>query len=81
MSRKKSHPNCYIIAGSNGAGKTTFATEFLPVYANCRNFGLPSVMPRFTQSCGGNLNHEEITPIIPDAEGHAGPDRCRGQGC
>jgi predicted ABC-type ATPase len=31
-------PNCYIIAGSNGAGKTTFATKFLPLYANCRNF-------------------------------------------
>jgi predicted ABC-type ATPase len=30
--------NCYIIAGSNGAGKTTFATEFLPLYADCRNF-------------------------------------------
>ena len=30
--------NCYIIAGPNGAGKTTFATEFLPLYANCRNF-------------------------------------------
>ena len=38
MSRKTAHPNCYIIAGSNGAGKTTFATEFLPLYANCRNF-------------------------------------------
>ncbi len=30
--------NCYVIGGSNGAGKTTFATEFLPLYANCRNF-------------------------------------------
>jgi predicted ABC-type ATPase len=36
MSRKPA--NCYIIAGPNGAGKTTFATEFLPLYANCRNF-------------------------------------------
>jgi predicted ABC-type ATPase len=38
MPRKATHLNCYIIAGPNGAGKTTFATEFLPVYANCRNF-------------------------------------------
>ena len=30
--------NCYVIAGPNGAGKTTFATEFLPLYANCLNF-------------------------------------------
>ena len=29
---------CYIIAGPNGAGKTTFATEFLPLEANCVNF-------------------------------------------
>jgi hypothetical protein len=34
-----------------------------------------------TRSCGGNLNHEEINPIILDAAGHAGPDTCRGQGC
>jgi predicted ABC-type ATPase len=38
MTRKPATPNCYIIAGPNGAGKTTFATEFLPLYANCRNF-------------------------------------------
>jgi predicted ABC-type ATPase len=31
-------PNAYIIAGSNGAGKTTFAREFLPFYARCREF-------------------------------------------
>lgn len=30
--------NLYIIAGPNGSGKTTFAREFLPVYANCSNF-------------------------------------------
>jgi predicted ABC-type ATPase len=38
MPRKNGYRNCYIIAGPNGAGKTTFATEFLPLYANCRNF-------------------------------------------
>ena len=46
MPRKRSHPNCYIIAGSNGAGKTTFASEFLPVYANCRNFINPDLLAR-----------------------------------
>lgn len=30
--------NVYIIAGSNGAGKTTFARMFLPEYAKCPNF-------------------------------------------
>ena len=31
-------PSVYIIAGPNGVGKTTFAREFLPNYADCRNF-------------------------------------------
>jgi predicted ABC-type ATPase len=47
--------NCYIIAGSNGAGKTTFATEFLPVYANCRNFINPDLLAR------------AFSPFDPDA--------------
>ena len=29
---------CYIISGANGAGKTTFAYEFLPIEAECLNF-------------------------------------------
>lgn len=31
-------PQVYIIAGANGSGKTTFATEFLPNYADCPTF-------------------------------------------
>jgi len=31
-------PQAYIIAGPNGSGKTTFATEFLPHYADCKDF-------------------------------------------
>ena len=31
-------PQVYIIAGPNGSGKTTFATEFLPNYADCPTF-------------------------------------------
>jgi predicted ABC-type ATPase len=31
-------PRIYIIAGSNGAGKTTFATRFLPGYAGTVDF-------------------------------------------
>jgi hypothetical protein len=32
-------PTIYLIAGCNGAGKTTFAKEFLP---NCITFGFPA---------------------------------------
>ncbi|MEX0702050.1 MAG: hypothetical protein WD069_08135 [Planctomycetales bacterium] len=31
-------PTVYVIAGPNGAGKATFATEFLPHFADCREF-------------------------------------------
>ncbi|MBL8012373.1 MAG: zeta toxin family protein [Candidatus Omnitrophica bacterium] len=34
----KTNPNVYIIAGPNGADKTTFAKQFLPLYAKCKNF-------------------------------------------
>ena len=34
----------YIIAGSNGAGKTTFAREFLPDYAHCLRFINPDLI-------------------------------------
>ena len=31
-------PQVFVIAGPNGSGKTTFATEFLPGYADCPEF-------------------------------------------
>ena len=31
-------PKLYVIAGPNGSGKTTFAQEFLPHYADCFEF-------------------------------------------
>jgi DNA polymerase III delta prime subunit len=36
--RSPMSPSIYIIAGPDGVGKTTFAREFLPNYANCRHF-------------------------------------------
>ena len=36
--RSPMSPIIYIIVGPNGVGKTTFALEFLPNYANCRHF-------------------------------------------
>ncbi len=38
MQRVNKKPKVYIIAGPNGSGKTTFATEFLPNYADCPTF-------------------------------------------
>jgi len=34
----------YVIGGSNGAGKTTFAREFLPDYAHCLRFINPDLI-------------------------------------
>src|SRR4051812_2445535 len=34
----------YIIAGSNGAGKTTFAKRFLPDFARCDEFVNPDLI-------------------------------------
>ncbi|MBI2265268.1 MAG: hypothetical protein HYU64_08865 [Armatimonadetes bacterium] len=61
-------PECYIIAGSNGAGKTTFAREFLPRYAHCINFinpdliagGLSPFDPDLALARAGRLVLEEI---------------------
>ena len=34
----KRQPICYIIAGPDGAGKTTFALQYLPKIVSCNNF-------------------------------------------
>src|SRR5438132_10390820 len=39
-------PTLYIIAGCNGAGKTTFATEFLPHHVHCLRFLNPDEIAR-----------------------------------
>ncbi len=31
-------PTVYIVSGANGAGKTTFASEFLPDFVDCKEF-------------------------------------------
>lgn len=61
-------PSLYIIAGPNGVGKTTFAREFLPNYAECRNFvnadliaaGLAPFSPESAGVRAGRLVLEEI---------------------
>jgi predicted ABC-type ATPase len=64
----RTKPNVYIIAGSNGAGKTTFAKEFLPLYAKCHNFinadliaqGLSPFEPEGAAIKAGRLVLEQI---------------------
>ncbi len=58
----------YIIAGPNGVGKTTFAKEFLPNYANCKNFvnadliasGMSPFLPEAAAIRAGRLMLSEI---------------------
>ena len=38
MKNKDHESNLYIIAGPNGAGRTTFARKFLPDYVRCLEF-------------------------------------------
>jgi predicted ABC-type ATPase len=56
-------PTIYLIAGCNGAGKTTFAKEFLPTEVKCLRF----------------LNADElargISPLKPSAECRRGSSR------
>lgn len=63
--------NVYIIAGSNGSGKTTFAKKFLPDYAKCRNFvnadliaqGLSPFSPKTAAIKAGRLVLEQIRSL------------------
>src|ERR1035438_6966550 len=64
MPRNKPKPNCYIVAGSNGAGKTTFATEFLPRYAECTNFINPDGLKKLKE---GGLSDDLINVMIATA--------------
>ena len=45
----------YIIAGPNGVGKTTFASKFLPRYADCQNF------------INADLIAQGMSPFAPEA--------------
>ena len=61
----------YIIAGSNGSGKTTFARTFLPEYAQCRHFvnsdliaqGLSPFSPQGAAMKAGRLVLEQIDDL------------------
>jgi predicted ABC-type ATPase len=64
--------NVYIIAGPNGSGKTTFATEFLPNFAKCPNFvnadliaqGLSPFFPKQMAIKAGKLVLQQIRELV-----------------
>lgn len=64
--------NVYIIAGPNGSGKTTFAKQFLPVYAKCKNFvnadliaqGLAPFAPESAAIKAGRILLEQIHSLV-----------------
>lgn len=67
-------PTVYVIAGPNGAEKTTFATEFLPDFVNCREFlnadliaaGLAPFAPETQNVRAGRLLLERIQELTEE---------------
>jgi predicted ABC-type ATPase len=55
-------PSIYIIARPNGAGETTFAREFLPNYADCKNFINADLIAQ-----GSRASHLKLPPSVPGA--------------
>jgi predicted ABC-type ATPase len=69
-------PTIYLIAGCNGAGKTTFAKSFLPNEAKCLNFlnadliaqGLSPLNTRAAAIKAGRLLMEEFRSFVAKRE-------------
>ena len=65
-------PTIYVIAGCNGAGKTTFAREFLLKEVGCVNFlnadylafGLSPLSPEIAAMKAGRLLLGEFTSLV-----------------
>lgn len=70
---------CYVIAGPNGSGKTTFANEFLPIEAECLNFinadliaqGLSPFQPEKMGVKAGRLMIQHIDECVKKNESFA----------
>ncbi len=79
---------CYIIAGPNGSGKTTFANEFLPVEAECLNFinadliaqGLAPFQPEKMGIEAGRLLIQHIDECVRKNESFAFETTLSGKG-
>ena len=79
---------CYIIAGPNGSGKTTFANEFLPIEAECLNFinadlialGLSPFQPEKMGVEAGRLMIQHIDECVKRNESFAFETTLSGKG-
>ena len=73
---RKPKPTIYLIAGCNGAGKTTFAKEFLLQEVGCTNFlnadylalGLSPLSPESAAMKAGRLLLKELRSLIARKE-------------
>jgi len=80
---------CWIIAGPNGAGRTTFALEFLPTVANCRRFinadliaaGLSPLAPEQQLLAASRLFLREIEDSVAAAQDFAFETTLAGRSC
>ncbi len=72
-------PTCWIIAGPNGCGKTTFALEYLPQVAGCTRFinadliaaGLSPLAPERELFTASRIFLKEIEECIVEREDFA----------
>jgi len=79
---------CYIIAGPNGAGKTTFASEYLPIEAECLIFinadliagGLSPFKPEIKAIEAGRLMIRQIENSVEKGESFAFETTLSGKG-
>ncbi|MDR0351962.1 MAG: zeta toxin family protein [Opitutaceae bacterium] len=76
MGKVSRHPARYLIAGCNGAGKTTFAKIFLPTEVKCLRFlnadeiarGLSPLAPAQSAIKAGRILLEEISACLQRKE-------------
>lgn len=67
-------PRCIVIAGANGAGKTTFALEYLPNEARILNFvnadliasGLSPLRPKFAAVAAARMMLDEVDRLVQE---------------
>ncbi len=84
----KASKKILIIAGPNGAGRTSFATEFLPNEANCPNFinadliaaGLNPFQPEESAIRSGRLMLEMIHNYVRNGQNFAFETTLSGHG-